>query len=96
MYYNYPMMSYGSSFGPMIGLLALWSIFWKVVSGWKAARSNQKLWFVALLILNTAGILDLLYLFVFSKPTGLPMDLFPKNAAPSTKSETPKQPEHKA
>lgn len=47
--------------------LAVWSITWKAYALWKAAQHNDKAWFVALVILNTAGILDILYIFVFSK-----------------------------
>lgn len=34
---------------------------------WTAAQNNKKGWFVALLFLNTLGILEILYLLVFSK-----------------------------
>lgn len=47
--------------------LALWSLVWKGFSTWHAARQGSKTWFIALLLINTAGILDILYLFVFSK-----------------------------
>lgn len=47
--------------------LLLWSLFWKAWSLWLAARRNQKIWFGALLILNTLGILEILYIFYFSK-----------------------------
>jgi len=49
-----------------IGFL-IWSLVWKGFSLWHAAQKGDKQWFIALLILNTAGILDILYLFVFSK-----------------------------
>jgi len=48
-------------------LLALWTLPWKVVALWKAARNNHKIWFVVLLISNTMAILEILYIFVFSK-----------------------------
>jgi len=32
---------------------------------WHAARKGETYWFVALLIVNTAGILEILYLYVF-------------------------------
>jgi len=35
---------------------------------WRAARANQPWWFIALLVLNTAGILPAVYLF-FVNPT---------------------------
>lgn len=34
---------------------------------WRAARDNRSYWFVALLVLNTAGILPAIYLLFFSK-----------------------------
>jgi hypothetical protein len=34
---------------------------------WKSAREGSKVWFVVLLVVNTVGILDILYLYVFSK-----------------------------
>ena len=34
---------------------------------WKSARRGQSGWFVALLILNTMGILPVIYLLLFSK-----------------------------
>ena len=48
-------------------LIALWSLIWKGCACWKAARQGQPVWFVALLIINTFGILEMLYLFIFSK-----------------------------
>jgi hypothetical protein len=51
----------------IIVLVALWTIPWKGVSLWKAARNNDKTWFVILLILNTLAILEIFYIFIFSK-----------------------------
>ena len=48
-------------------LLALWSIPWKGLALWKSARSNEKWWFIILLIVNTVGILEILYIYIFSK-----------------------------
>jgi len=48
-------------------LVALWVLPWKGVALWKSARLNDKWWFIALLILNTLGLLEILYIFVFSK-----------------------------
>jgi hypothetical protein len=50
-------------------LMALWSLPWKGVALWKAARNSSKGWFVALLLINTLGILEILYIFIFSKKT---------------------------
>jgi 4-amino-4-deoxy-L-arabinose transferase-like glycosyltransferase len=51
-------------------LMSLWVLPWKGVALWKAARADQKKWFVALLLLNTLAILEILYIFVFSKKKG--------------------------
>lgn len=48
-------------------LVIVWSIFWKGVALWKSAREDSRFWFVAFLLINTFGILEILYLFVFSK-----------------------------
>lgn len=47
--------------------LVVWSLVWKGMALWKSARLSNKRWFVILLIINTLGILEILYLFVFSK-----------------------------
>ena len=57
-----------AGFGLLIALLILWSFVWKGLALWRAARLGHTGWFVALLIINTAGILEILYLYVFSKP----------------------------
>jgi hypothetical protein len=46
--------------------LAIWTIMWKGFALWVAAREESKSWFIALLILNTAGILEIIYIFCFS------------------------------
>lgn len=35
---------------------------------WRAARNDQKWWFVAFMVINTLGVLELTYLFYFSNP----------------------------
>lgn len=44
-----------------------WTLPWKAVALWKAARTGSKVWFVALLLINTIGILEILYICIFSK-----------------------------
>jgi len=48
-------------------LLMVWSLVWKGWALWKSARNGSKGWFVALLIINTLGILEILYIFVIGK-----------------------------
>jgi membrane protein YdbS with pleckstrin-like domain len=48
-------------------ILWIWSLVWKIFALWRAAHKEDKAWFVALMILNTAGLLEIFYLFVFSQ-----------------------------
>lgn len=48
-------------------MIALWVLPWKGVALWKAARRAEKWWFVALLIVNSLAILDIIYIFYFSR-----------------------------
>lgn len=48
-------------------IVLAWSLVWKGLALWKAARASHKLWFIAILLINTVGILEILYLYVFSK-----------------------------
>jgi len=60
--------------GPMLALficvivvLAIWDGVWKLIAMWKSARHQQLAWFICLAIFNTAGILPILYIFLFQK-----------------------------
>ena len=53
----------GFSLNLLILLLIVWTLFWKGYALWLAAKNNNKKWFVALIILNTAGILEIIYVF---------------------------------
>jgi len=54
-------------FGFLFIPLLIWSIVWKGLALWQAARREHKIWFIVLLVVNTLGILEILYLYVFSK-----------------------------
>lgn len=45
--------------------IAVWSLVWKGFALWYAARNHQNRWFIALLILNTLGVLEIVYLIWF-------------------------------
>ena len=53
--------------GPLFVVLILWSLFWKGLALWHAGRRGQSWWFVILLIFNTVGILEIIYLFAIAK-----------------------------
>ena len=46
------------------GLMAVWELVWKGLALWRAAKRGEKAWFVILLVVNTAGILPILYLLL--------------------------------
>jgi hypothetical protein len=48
-------------------LIQVWSLLWKGFALWRASKYNQRNWFIVLLVLNTIGILELIYLFRFAK-----------------------------
>ncbi|OGZ79637.1 MAG: hypothetical protein A2358_01580 [Candidatus Staskawiczbacteria bacterium RIFOXYB1_FULL_37_44] len=56
-----------TSFTALFVMLAVWTAIWKGIALWKAARNGSKGWYIAMLIINTAGILEILYIFLFSK-----------------------------
>jgi hypothetical protein len=78
MMYNY-WNGYGGAFVPgvLTGWLsiflipvAIWSLFWMGWALWKAAKNDSKVWFIILLLVHTAGILDIIYIFLISKKSG--------------------------
>lgn len=48
-------------------LLMIWSMFWKGLALWHASRKKEPIWFIALFIINSGGILELIYLFGVAK-----------------------------
>jgi hypothetical protein len=52
---------------PLILLIVAWSMFWKGLALWQAARGIQKYWFIAILIINSVGLLDIIFLIWFAK-----------------------------
>jgi methionyl-tRNA synthetase len=54
-------------FAPALFVLVLWSIFWKGLALWHSGRRGQPWWFVILLIVNTVGLLEIIYLFLILK-----------------------------
>jgi len=47
--------------------LLLWSIFWKGLALWRAASKRQLIWFLILLVVNTIGLLEIVYVFYLHK-----------------------------
>jgi len=49
-------------------VLVFWDLIWRGIALWKSARNGHKYWFIALLIINSVGILPIIYIVFFSKP----------------------------
>ncbi len=52
---------------PIFYLIIIWSLIWKGIALWYSARNKKLAWFVILLIVNTVGILEIIYLIFFRK-----------------------------
>lgn len=51
-------------FIPLIVVLVLWDTVLKLLGMWKAAQRKELLWFLVIAIINTVGILPLIYLII--------------------------------
>ena len=51
----------------LLFIILVWEITWKLVAMWKSAKNNSVAWFIVLGVINTIGILPILYIYVFSK-----------------------------
>ncbi len=67
---------------PLFLLFLVWGLFWKGLALWHSARKGQNWWFVILLIVNTAGILEIIYLFAVLKLKFNTLFSFSKNNPP--------------
>jgi hypothetical protein len=47
--------------------VTIWDTAWKLAAVWKAVRYGQKRWVPPLVVVNSAGILPILYFFVFAR-----------------------------
>lgn len=47
--------------------LIIWATIWKGLALWRAARLNQVAWYIALLIINTIGVFEIIYLIATNK-----------------------------
>ena len=54
-------------FAGMLPVLIIWSLFWKGLALWHSARRGEWVWFVVMLVINTVGILEIVYLFAVAK-----------------------------
>ncbi len=51
----------------LVVFLIIWSVAWKGMALWKAAHRGSKPWFILLLLVNSIGILDIVYIYLVGK-----------------------------
>ncbi len=59
------LMVEGGAFWTLVAI-QLWELPWKGIALWKAARNKHMGWFVALMLVHLAGLIDIVYIFYFS------------------------------
>ncbi len=58
-----------SWFLPLMVVLALFDGVMKVIAMWKAARNNHLAWFIIIAVINSVGILPIIYIIMDKKGT---------------------------
>ena len=76
MFKEYPYFALRPGMAIVLAILVIWSMIWKGIALWKAGRKGDLGWFVALFLINTMGILEIIYIYGFA------------NKAPKTAHQT--------
>ena len=79
------MPTWGPAFGLGLLIIVVWSLIWKGLALWRAAHRGEKVWFIVFLLINTAGILEIIYLFFI---TGAKLSDFQLPGTDKTKQNT--------
>lgn len=56
---------------PVFIILILWEAIWKLIALWKAGRNNHLAWFICIALINTMGILPIVYILMHRKKDSL-------------------------
>lgn len=83
--YGMGMPVWGPAFGLSILALVVWSLVWKGLALWRASQRGEKVWFIVFLLINTAGILEIIYLFFI---TGAKLSDFTGSSAQPAKENS--------
>ena len=51
----------------VVPLALVWTMVWKGIALWRAGRNGHLVWFIVIFIVNTLGILEIIYIFAFSR-----------------------------
>jgi hypothetical protein len=50
-----------------IVIAVIWSGVWKAIALWRAGGNKHLVWYICIFIFNTLGILEIIYIFGFSR-----------------------------
>jgi len=64
----FELINNSETLGALALIIALWILPWKGYALWLAARNRHKWWFIALLVINTVAILEIIYIFAIGRP----------------------------
>jgi hypothetical protein len=53
----------------LVTIAIIWELIWKGLALWRAGRNHQPVWFIVLLIVNSLGLLEIIYLLAFQRKT---------------------------
>nr|MCK4929524.1 hypothetical protein [Nanoarchaeota archaeon] len=75
---------------PAAGLVVLiiamvWTMIWTGIALWRSAKNNQIAWFIVLFLINTLGILEIIYLAFFQRNKNIAMPVVIKEKAKPAK-----------
>jgi hypothetical protein len=45
----------------------IWTLLWKGLALWKSAKKGHLIWFIVILLVNTLGLVEILYVYLFSE-----------------------------
>ena len=59
-------MSYelSTNWAIVLAILAIWDTVWRGMALWRSGRNDHQGWFIALLLINSVGILPIIYLLM--------------------------------
>jgi len=52
---------------PLFLLVLVWSLFWKGLALWRAAKRGDKVWYIVILVVNLLGLVEIIYLLATNK-----------------------------
>ena len=48
----------------LLVIIVIWDMVWKMIALWKAARNNDLAWFILIGVVNSVGIIPIIYILL--------------------------------